>query len=470
MSGSVAAFAVEEGTHPSIAYADTLGYPYPTDADAPCEFGSAGGATCTNPTNSNDKYDWGVYIGGVFHQYRNGYEYRNCTDYVQWKESTVGVSIPAGWGKAGYWYTNAPASEKSLTPKAWDVAVEPVSAAHPFGHVAFVESVNPDGTITVSEYNHDAHGTGDTRTGTAVALGFTGGFVDFGVHPSAPGNPPPTGGPDSTQVIINHAGEVWARSGVGADGWVKEANAGSAAKVASGGGVQLILDNAGQIWAQSGIGTVWIPETNQYSATSVSVGSDGTQMLQSYDGAVYAKRGVGFGGWVAEASPGSAAEIETNGGIQVIRDGAGQLWVKGNSLDWGGFWAETGQYSALQIAINNDGTQILRSYDGSVYGRANTADSNWVSEAAPGSAAEIAMGNGVQMILDGAGQVWEKGPSVAWGGWSAVTNPSSAVDIAVADDGTQILRDYADELWARSTAANSTWVGETGQGAVAYLG
>src|SRR5690348_15022094 len=110
-------------THPKQALADTLGYPWPTDTQAPCEFGSVGGQSCVNPNNTYDRYDWGVYINGVFKQYRNGYEYRNCTDYVQWKESTIGVSVPSNWGNGGQWYDHAPTSEKSLIPKAWDAAV-----------------------------------------------------------------------------------------------------------------------------------------------------------------------------------------------------------------------------------------------------------------------------------------------------------------------------------------------------------
>jgi surface antigen len=165
----------------SVASADTLGYPWPTDTEAPCEFGSNGGASCVNPNNSNDLYDWGVNSGGTFHQYRNGYEYRNCTDYVQWEESTpnINVSVPTNWGNGGQWYDNAPSNEKSTTPKAWDAAVV---EGNP-GHVAFVQTVNQNGTITVAEYNHDTQGHGDTRTATASSMGFTE-FVDFGVHPT----------------------------------------------------------------------------------------------------------------------------------------------------------------------------------------------------------------------------------------------------------------------------------------------
>lgn len=178
ISGTLAIYAF---TSP-VAYADTLDYPWPTDTEAPCEFAPDGGASCINPNDptGQDEYDWGVYVSGVFQPYRNGYEYRNCTDYVQWKESQspINVSVPTNWGNGGHWYTAAPSGEKSTTAATWDAAVVPGT----IGHVAFVESKNTDGTITVSEYNHDMQGHGDTRTGTASSMLFTE-FVDFGVHP-----------------------------------------------------------------------------------------------------------------------------------------------------------------------------------------------------------------------------------------------------------------------------------------------
>ncbi len=165
---------------PATAYADALGYPWPSDMQAPCQFGAAGGQSCVNPNKIDDKYNWGVYVGGVFHKYREagGYEYRNCTDYTAWRLESVGVpaSKVNGLGNGGSWYNNAPASERSLAPKAWDAAVVPGK------HVVFVESVNANGTITVSEYNRYGNGTGSTWTGRPVDRGFTE-FVDFGVHP-----------------------------------------------------------------------------------------------------------------------------------------------------------------------------------------------------------------------------------------------------------------------------------------------
>lgn len=180
-------------------YADSikpsdLGYPWPTDIQAPCEFGKAGGTSCVNPANANDLYDWGVYNNstGKFQLYRNGaYEYRNCTDYVAWKVESLGGNVPGKLGNGGQWYEKAPPSEQSLIPQKWDAAVEPVSSKHLFGHVAFVESVNSidssnpgNDNITVSEYNLSGDGQGDQRIGAAASMGFTE-FVNFGISPKS---------------------------------------------------------------------------------------------------------------------------------------------------------------------------------------------------------------------------------------------------------------------------------------------
>src|SRR5260221_6471193 len=55
----------------SVASADTLGYPWPTDTEAPCKFAPNGGVHCTNPNDSTDLYDWGVNSGSpvTFHPY-----------------------------------------------------------------------------------------------------------------------------------------------------------------------------------------------------------------------------------------------------------------------------------------------------------------------------------------------------------------------------------------------------------------
>lgn len=89
----------------------------------------------------------------------------------------VNNKFPAGWctyfvatkrnvtwnGDAGYWYSNASAMGYPVgpTPKAGSIMVTWESWA---GHVAYVESVNPDGSWVVTEMNWVAFGVIDQRT------------------------------------------------------------------------------------------------------------------------------------------------------------------------------------------------------------------------------------------------------------------------------------------------------------------
>jgi surface antigen len=89
-----------------------------------------------------------------------------CTDYVHSKRPDVAV-----YGNAGYnWLSSAKAAGKSTgtTPQAGAVAVTN-------GHVAYVESVNSDGSYVVSEmgWNYKA-GNYNKRT---VSPGAFGGFI-----------------------------------------------------------------------------------------------------------------------------------------------------------------------------------------------------------------------------------------------------------------------------------------------------
>lgn len=86
-----------------------------------------------------------------------------CTDYVHSKRPDVPI-----YGNAGYsWISAAKADGKATgsTPQAGAIAVMP-------GHVAYVESVNADGTYTVSEmgWNYKA-GNYNIRTVSPGAFG-----------------------------------------------------------------------------------------------------------------------------------------------------------------------------------------------------------------------------------------------------------------------------------------------------------
>jgi surface antigen len=103
-------------------------------------------------TSLGDGYD------GVNHIFPKGY----CTYYVATR-----MKITFG-GNAKNWLANAKASGyvtgKEPAVRSTVVMTGPTGALRRYGHVAYVESVNGNGTITISEMNYDHFNRVDTRT------------------------------------------------------------------------------------------------------------------------------------------------------------------------------------------------------------------------------------------------------------------------------------------------------------------
>lgn len=104
--------------------------------------------------NSNGKYNYGEEFDA------NGYVYRNCTSWVGWKLASLGATNASYLGNAADWDTNA--ANRGIVvdtkPRLGDAAVWEATAKSPWGHVAFVERVNADGSVMVSEYNKNLRG------------------------------------------------------------------------------------------------------------------------------------------------------------------------------------------------------------------------------------------------------------------------------------------------------------------------
>ncbi|HSX27397.1 MAG TPA: CHAP domain-containing protein [Patescibacteria group bacterium] len=83
---------------------------------------------------------------------------RECVSYTAWKVYSTRGYMPYGYGNANQWDGHARADGIPVdgSPRPGDVAV-----AHwgYYGHVMYVESVNSNGTINVSQYNWDYNGT-----------------------------------------------------------------------------------------------------------------------------------------------------------------------------------------------------------------------------------------------------------------------------------------------------------------------
>lgn len=112
--------------------------------------------------------NWGMYS-------------RECVSYAAFKVWQSGRHMPywGGHGNANQWDDNARASGIPVdgSPKAGDVAVWPIGY---YGHVMYVEAVQSDGDILVSEYNYDWTGRYSERlisSGTYRGQGFS--FIHF---------------------------------------------------------------------------------------------------------------------------------------------------------------------------------------------------------------------------------------------------------------------------------------------------
>ena len=93
----------------------------------------------------------------------NSYDYGYCTWYVK---NRRGASLPNGLGNANTWYSRAAGNGMAVgsTPKPGAVGTTTRGA---LGHVVYVESVNADGSINISEMNAPTWGAVTYRTAAA---------------------------------------------------------------------------------------------------------------------------------------------------------------------------------------------------------------------------------------------------------------------------------------------------------------
>ncbi len=79
----------------------------------------------------------------------NGFSYGYCTWYVAHKRYIPWRGNAAEW----WWTARAFGAAEGTTPRTGAVMVMGYSGTSPEGHVAYVESVKPDGSFVVSEMN-----------------------------------------------------------------------------------------------------------------------------------------------------------------------------------------------------------------------------------------------------------------------------------------------------------------------------
>ncbi len=118
-----------------------------------------GGAACDSGSGDTYPAKWcAIPQDSVIDSW--GMYNRECVSYTAWKVYESGRRMPywGGHGNANQWDENARAEGIPVdgTPRAGDIAV---SNRGYYGHVMFVESVNGNGTINISQYNAGLNGT-----------------------------------------------------------------------------------------------------------------------------------------------------------------------------------------------------------------------------------------------------------------------------------------------------------------------
>lgn len=118
-----------------------------------------GGVVQSAPVAASNYYSTGFAWGGNAPVYSaNGYDYGWCTWHAANRRREIGRPIPSNLGNAISWYYIA----KNMGMPVGDVPQAGAVLWHArlggLGHVAFVESMNPDGSIHVSDMNYPIWG------------------------------------------------------------------------------------------------------------------------------------------------------------------------------------------------------------------------------------------------------------------------------------------------------------------------
>lgn len=130
---------------------------------------AASRGAASSRTSGSTNFSWGgnsVVFSG------NRYAFGYCTYYAYNKRAAAGRPVGSNWGNATSWARLAQASgfAVSRTPSAGAV-FQTSGGWGGYGHVGYVESVNPDGSILVSEMNYAGWNRISSRTISADQVG-----------------------------------------------------------------------------------------------------------------------------------------------------------------------------------------------------------------------------------------------------------------------------------------------------------
>jgi surface antigen/LysM repeat protein len=101
----------------------------------------------------------------------NGYDYGYCTWWAALRRSQIGRPVPANLGNAITWKSLAARAGFGVGTKPAVGAVIWTPVSYGYGHVGFVEKVNDDGSVWVSDMNSHGYASMSTTSGSAGGWG-----------------------------------------------------------------------------------------------------------------------------------------------------------------------------------------------------------------------------------------------------------------------------------------------------------
>ena len=94
-----------------------------------------------------------IEVIGYFYNLGGPYGAGQCTQWAWYKWQQNGRTVPTNWGNANTWAAMAAASGYQVDHSPAPGAIIQ-SGSGWYGHVGYVEAVNPDGSIVISEMNY----------------------------------------------------------------------------------------------------------------------------------------------------------------------------------------------------------------------------------------------------------------------------------------------------------------------------
>jgi hypothetical protein len=458
------------------AVADDGGYPWSgaTALDvsqydwgySPCPSNASGCMGIPYPDNPfTDGLDYGMEDPYTM-------EFRNCTSYAAWKINQYVTTDMSGWGNAADWPSNAPSADvhaaSGYTPVAGDLAVWDSPA--PYGHVAYVSSVNGSGIASLDEYNVAGTGLFTSNRTTASTSARP---PDYYIHLGGSGPPP-----EINYLITRSGSTLQGKDGIDAPWTALD----TIATDEQSAGTRIAEEDSGDnIWAKDTLGADWYEEASSVDQYAVS-----SDLLLTRSGTtVQGKAGL-TDGWTTLST--GATDMKVAGSRIAALDNSGNLWAKDTIS---GTWYEEAYGPITQYAVTPD---YLFYRDGNdLYGKAGLTD-GW--SALSTSASDVQADGMLIAMTDTSGNIWAKytlggtwhdeSSSVAQyavssdyllirignqvsgkpgtsdadltGGWTILYNPAS--DFKVGGSRIAVVDNSTGELWAKDTLGGD-WYDES---------